>query len=601
MDTQYKELNDIEVSFYQGIEKKCRFFLSELECYNNPDKYIKIKENKETYIKFKCDDNNAKLYMDGLETVDEDIVIQDEEGEVYIRPSKEKILIYNKDRFPLIPGFSRVILKISDKSYYSMIEIEAKYLEKHELDTIKSDLEKEINGLAFELIKKNLSIGEIKMENIPIEFCKFLMIKSKFSNIMSAIEDLKIKPNYKIKKIYKIVKEDEVKFIDEVTIKSYLEGNIKEGFLKEPITVLDYNLPENQWIKKIIKEISQYLDEFIEKSKNFRIQKDKFINELNKYRGNENEIKNELENIKFLESLIETAAKMKNSINVLNTVQWFKNISYKTKIYSPHTLFYDARYNCIYKLYRELKNNDFSITLDNKYAFQWKRTDKLYEMWCFIKISKIIMGDKLLFKATGGWIFDKKIVSNKILIPNLESGTKITFKKRNIKLNLVYDEKIPYNSINTSSTKMPIYITRSNNRPDGRIDLYIEEIYIGSVILESKYRDRLVLWNKNYIIYQNKKESNVIKQLTAYGCNCQSIHLFKKRLETEGNTDIRPIKKVLIFYPKSTKKIEDVDEIKDINLKFIKFTPDSINGEIEYQIVEAIQELIDRAKRYGIN
>lgn len=602
MDIQYKESSDFIVEISQdNCVKKVEFFENEIECYNSESKII-IEENRETKLLFKCVNNTARLYMDGIETLQNDIVKDDINGEVYISPSNEIIELYNTDNFPLIPGTFRMIVEINGKHFFSKIKVKPKFITEEELGILKEDLEEEINGLAFELIKKNIAIGEVLIDDLPIKLYKFFIIKSKFSNIMAALEDLKIKPNYKIKKIYKTVREDEVKSIDEVTIKNYLEGNVEEGFLKQPTIALDYDLPENQWIKKIILEVAIFLEEFMDISRNFIEKKNITIDNLKKYsiyESNRNRIKNEQRSIKYLEQLMELALKMKNAMNMLNSVEWFKNVSNKSGVYLPHILFCDSRYNSIYKLYQQLKRNEFTVTLDNKFAFQWKRTDKLYEMWCFIKTSRIIIGEKLGFKIVGGWLFDQNISSHKVLIPELESGARISFKKEEIYLNLIYDEIMPNNSSETSVDTIPIYITTRNRQPDGRIDVYKRNTYIGSIILEFKYRDRRYLWNKNYTYYQ--KDSHVIKQLTAYGDNCSARYLFKKEGEriSKYKNSIRPVMKVLIFYPKRTDVDEEIDEIEDHNLKFVRLTPRIIiNAEESIEL--AIQELIDRSEEYGV-
>ncbi|MFT8343561.1 MAG: DUF2357 domain-containing protein, partial [Clostridium beijerinckii] len=522
--------------------------------------------------------------------------------QVYIEPSNNLIDLYTVDNFPLIPGTFRMIVEIHNKKFYSKMKVEPKLFTEKELEVVKEDLEEEINGLAFELIKKNISIGEVFIEDLPIDLYKFLIIENKFFSVMAALEDLKIKPNYKIKKIYKTVREDEVKSIDEITIRNHLEGNLEEGFLKQPTIELDYDLPENQWIKKIVIEIGIFLKEFIEVSENFVYKKKINIKKLKRYKNNENKIKDEERTIEYVVNLMDLATKMKNAINILNSVEWFKSVSNRIGINLPHTLFFDSRYNLIYKLYQQLRGNDFTITLDNKFAFQWKRTDKLYEMWCFVKISRIVIGEKLGFRIDSGWLFNQTIESNKVLIPELEPSTRLSFKKDDIYMNLTYDDSIPNYSSETSIYNTPLYITSSNRQPDGRIDVYKRDVYIGSIILEFKYRDRKGLWAVNYTRYQREMNSNVIKQLTAYGDNCSTRYLFIKEGEkgSKYKNSIRPVMRVLIFYPKRTDVDIEIDEVEDHNLKFVRFTPEVLKNA-EESLELSILELLERAEEYGIN
>lgn len=602
MDIQYKNNNEFFIEITQNNSpQQAKFFEKEMDFYNLEDAIV-IKENVVTKLLFTCEDSNAKLYMDGIETLNNDIAKEDIDGQVYIEPSNNLIDLYTVDNFPLIPGTFRMIVEIHNKKFYSKMKVEPKLFTEKELEVVKEDLEEEINGLAFELIKKNISIGEVFIEDLPIDLYKFLIIENKFFSVMAALEDLKIKPNYKIKKIYKTVREDEVKSIDEITIRNHLEGNLEEGFLKQPTIELDYDLPENQWIKKIVIEIGIFLKEFIEVSENFVYKKKINIKKLKRYKNNENKIKDEERTIEYVINLMDLARKMKNAINILNSVEWFKSVSNRIGINLPHTLFFDSRYNLIYKLYQQLKGNDFTITLDNKFAFQWKRTDKLYEMWCFVKISRIIIGEKLGFRIDSGWLFNQTIESNKVLIPELESSTRLSFKKDDIYMNLTYDDSIPNYSSETSIYNTPLYITSSNRQPDGRIDVYKRDVYIGSIILEFKYRDRKGLWAVNYTRYQREMNSNVIKQLTAYGDNCSTRYLFIKEGEkgSKYKNSIRPVMRVLIFYPKRTDVDIEIDEVEDHNLKFVRFTPEVLKNA-EESLELSILELLERVEEYGIN
>lgn len=56
----------------------------------------------------------------------------------------------------------------------------------------------------------------------------------------------------------------------------------------------------------------------------------------------------------------------------------------------PHVLIQDSRYNILYKVYERLHSKEFNFNDDEKISLQWKRTDKLYEMWCYIKVCNIL-------------------------------------------------------------------------------------------------------------------------------------------------------------------------------------------------------------------
>lgn len=602
MDTQYKDL--FSIIFYQKYTKtkKKLNFHKTIEEANNDVDMLSIEENRDIDIIFNCIDINARFYMDGLDVLPENIVEEDEVGNIYLRPSNYSIpLVKVSDGFyPLIPGKYRIKVCIYDETYYSIIRVKNKLISEEEADLIKNDLESEINGLAFELIRRNLSWGEaFIVKDLPIELVKFFIIKKRFSSIMSALMDLRTRPNYKIISEYKIVSEEKVRFIDETTIKNYLRNSIKEGFMKVPNKKVEYNLPENKWIKKIIKYIKNFLDEFIVsinkliEIKQLRVEEKKVFSFKNSVKI---ELKEEVKNLNYLIDLYKTASKMKNSINILRNTEWYNDISDNISNEIPHVLIQDPRYNILYKSFLELKKFNFNLDLSDSYNIQWKRTDVLYEIWCYIKICRIIK-DELGFNLVNGWIFDEEIRDNNILIPELSPGTRVSFKKEDIIINFIYDSKIPHSGKETSRYETPLFITAKNNRPDGRLDIYRKGMYIGSLLFEFKYRTRELLWKDKYIEYYN---NSVIRQLIAYSNSCSSPHIFAKENEKKSKYSkyIKPVSSVFILYPKSYDQNQDIDEIYDHNLKFIKFKPKKNKNILAENINIAISEIVEESKNF---
>ncbi|BDU92139.1 DUF2357 domain-containing protein [Clostridium perfringens] len=593
MDILYNEV--FKVSFFQNKNEIMMNFYEDEEKIDFENEEVYIEENINTEILFLSNDIEAKLYMDGLETLPELKVKEDEYGEVYLEPSSENVSLFSKDYYPLIPGLYRIKVVVNKKSYYSLIKVKPKLISEEECDLIKSDLEKEMKGLAFQLIRKNLAVGNnFDLDVQPIELYKFFIIKKNFSNIMASIMDLRIRPNHKICKEYKIVQNEKVKQIDEITMRNYLSNRIKENFLKVPIKELNYNLPENQWVKKIVQEITNVLEQFIYSSKNFIIKEKMVISECENYKHQEStklKIKQHEKVINYMNELIDLAVQMKSSINILKTSEWYKLVDVNRNNFLPHVLFSDSRYNCLYKLYKELQNNEFKIEIDSHYTFQWKRTDKLYEMWCYIKICKILCNNNLGFNIIGGWLFDEYNHGERILIPELSSGTTIIFEKNDIRLHLIYDKEVPFSSTETLKNENPLYMTSVNNRPDCRLDVYKNDIYIRSIVFEIKYRHKHYIWDKRLI--RNNK-SAVMRQVISYAKNFESIYLFGGEKYRRFN----PIYKVFILHPKNLNEKNLEEEVVDHNLKFLVMRPQKGIINVEENIKCTILELCREAEDY---
>lgn len=601
MDTHY---NIFKVTFHEKKDskvKELKFYKDDNEIYD--DEIVSIEENRIVSIKFECKNKSAKLYMDGLDTLPLELLPNDivnlENNEVFIKPSDIKIPIYEEGFYPLIPGQYSIRVVIEDIVYYSYFRVINKLLTEDESNIIKRELEDELNGITFEFIKRTFSVANQGILNeMPTMFYKFSVIENDFSKIISSLIELKNRANYKIDNKYRIIQQEKAKKIDTITIKNYLSNSVKQGFMKVPTKTIEYNLQENRWIKKIIEEIIFDLNEFLKEINRVIINKKNKIIEIEKYykyRDNKIEFNMEKESLDYITKLKDKSLKMKGAISHLS--QWCRILDGNISSDIPHVLIQDSRYNILYKVYKKLHDNDFT-SKNNKYSIQWKKTDKLYEMWCYIKICKIIRDD-LGYKNVNGWIFDEKNTNKEYIIQDLDANTSVKFQKDDIIINLCYDTEIPKYSKETSFYNNPLYITALNNRPDARLDIYKNDVYLGSIIFEFKYRNREAIWNKNY---DKNFQKYATKQLVAYGNNCKSRCLLKnendynKETETIGLIDmpVQPVQKVIVLYPESKNENLDIDDVNDHNLKFIKIKPkrniEKLVKEIDIQIKEILRK-----------
>lgn len=597
MDIHY---NKFKVTFHRKNTNQ----IEQIKFYEDykdiPDnEIISIEENRLISLKFQCGDKFARLYMDGLDTLPLELlrsgIINLENNEVFIKPSDSEIPIYNEGFYPLIPGQYGMKVVIDGKEYYSLFKVINKLLTEDESNIIKRELENEINGIAFDFIRRSFSVTNQGILNeMPIMYYKFSVIDNEFDNIINSLIELQKRANYKISNKYKIVRQEKVRKIDHITIKGYLSNSVKQGFMKVPIKGIEYNLLENRWVKKIVKEVIFILNKFSKEIDRIIINKQNKIKEIAKFKNNI-EVIEERKSLEYINQLKVKVINMKGSIISLS--QWNKELGENIGYNIPHVLIQDSRYNTLYRVYKRLHNNNFSSKNDNEHSIQWKKTDKLYEMWCYIKICKIIK-DSLGYKSVDGWIFNQKTSNNNYIVQDLNSGTLVSFGKDDIKINLYYDCEIPKSSNKTSFYDKPIYITAPNNKPDGRLDVYKNDIYLGSIIFEFKYRYRENIWYKNYDQYY--RDNSTIRQLVAYDSSCKSIYTLKKydeqnkKMTPIGTDKIRPIQKVIVLYPKSENESLDIDNVSDHNLRFIKIKPEKNIEKLEDEIKNQIKEILDR-------
>jgi hypothetical protein len=126
------------------------------------------------------------------------------------------------------------------------------------------------------------------------------------------------------------------------------------------------------------------------------------------------------------------------------------------------------------------------------------------------------------------------------------------------------------------------------------MDVYSEGIYIGSVIIDFKYRPRMVIWNENLIYHSQLNE--VMRQLVSYGDNLYSTHLFG------GNGSpmlhrISPIHEVWAIYPKRS-GILNTHEYPDHKVSLIELTPGKENAHFVGKLAYTLDHLMETGLQF---
>lgn len=568
------------------IEKTVeRFYDSQKDMLNCYQASICIKEFDTIYLHFENEDQMARLYMEGLELIPDQYILLDENDEPYLLPSKDRYPLYlqNSEYYPFRVGKYQIRLVSSKGESFALLEVLPKHLTENEWEILKNDLESELRGLAQDLIRKNIGLGDRNLSSTPVEkLYKFFVITKYADSMIGALIDLKERANYKIEKKYSKVESLRIKEIDNVTIRDYLvKGTEKEKYLV-PNRKISYDLKENQWLKRIIESYESELREFqllIEISKQ---DLEAEIRTLQKYGDNKNTGERKakralLEHYKDYDLMAERILKISG---IIKKQPWFKDISPVKDGLVPHQLVMDARYSVMYRLYQELNSNEFKIKFDTEYAYAWKLTNKLYEMWCFIKIAKMLTDSSLDFDAKG-WLFDQDEMS--LIIPSLKSGTCIKFSKANCVLKLYYDKNIPSTSAETDLLNNPIYTVNSHNKPDARLDIYVDDKYINSIIFEFKYRTINSFWNKNF-------STASYNQIISYRHN--TISNFTKGLAMPLAKEIRAVTEVWVLHPTGKSETSQLIEKSDEGIKLVRLKPNEDDSHIIEELKHSLEKCI---------
>lgn len=556
------------------------------------DNIVVVTENIDLSVIFTCS-SHGRLYMDGLDMLPESQIEEDDFGDVYLPSSpSEKTLFINGEKdgytyYPLIPGFYQVKVIIDDKSYYSLLRVKPKQVTEEQWETMRQEIEETLHGLAQDMVRKNLNLNN--EEEIPITYMRqWLLLRNEKSRLLNAIEEIQKAPRYNIVKHYEIVPEALAKSIGEETIKFRSLHPEKKDVIKEAKSITTYNLPENRWILHIIQFLAtttQTLFEFLSTYENALLCELKDLDRWGKKAEGRIRIKERVLN--HVQEMKRDANQFRNAWNRMLQVQWLQNLPRSLPQEIPIALSADSRYRILYQIYRNLKKDNTSVTLDSIYTYNWKRTDYLYEIWGYIQVLRVFLSENTGFKATKGWLFDLNDVENGITVPELRKGSYVELTDGNIIVRVVYEEELPFSAKDTS-IESPLYTSSYHRLPDCRIDVYDEQGHIGSLLLDFKYRPSKSIWDKSLI--KTSKQTKTMKQLDAYTTACRSPWFLKGRASERILNRFRPVAEVWPIFPIKEER-EFNRKVDEYYVRLMDLTPGKENNHFKQHIFEAIEEM----------
>ncbi len=562
-------------------DNSCEFFsTTEERIYSDDFRTIKIVENEEVVVFFNSSDKSARLYLDALDILpDGNDVWADEEGRIYRSVSDAPIPLYKQgnDYDALRVDAFRICVSCEGQKYFSLLEVLPKQLSVNEWAMMRDDLENEIRGLAQDIVRRNIGVGNERNGAIPPQKLYTFFIMQKYaSRVLSALIALQNAPKYHI--ITNYLEEDSTKAVkmDAVTIRKYLHRGGSESQYSVPVKQITYDIQENRLLKRIVAIYDCELTQFITS-----------ISNIVEYRKNSQLQEHKQYHIFYeqgLNKFLDTAKKLRKISSIIKTQDWYQTVGPLRDGIIPHAFALDSRYGVLYKMYEDLRKPDFRIQLDPNYSYSWKKSSSLYEMWCYVKICRAFAEE---YEIVGnGW---ELCFGSDMLFPYLANGVAMAFENENIRVDIIFDQFIPSKPSLSKLHNHPFYTVGKHKRPDITIDIYTQkdDWYIGSIILECKYRKLSSFW------YGNSDWSSR-PQIQAYYTDAKSELTYDG---LGGLLDIRPVQSVIVLTP------DDMGEGKgapNINTRIKTLKPDDTN-EMLANIMFAIEEGInDRVQKCGM-
>jgi hypothetical protein len=569
---------------------------------------FQVKEYYTLFVRFESDDENARLYIDRIDT--------DSEDQLVVLPGHEVEILSGKDSDDmLVPGDYPITVVTRNQTYQAVYRILPHNLSWTALQNLRLTLENILIGLSYNLLQRRTgtySNAPDLLGNSP--FLTYQNIEKQYKKIRNVLETIIRDPITNISKDYRErigSRKADPKSLRWLAKKGASKNGNAVGptYVYEKHAVLNMDTIENRWVKRILRFIQHSLrqlelrfmasiradEERINKKTIQLLEvKTSYQRRLPHYFGFEKTLKKLRERIVSLEREIanlkeglqkkqETRIKLTQMITTFShyeQVSWIQNLSPHLKSNKPTLrLLRDRRYADLYRFYtkelRMVKKKEYS---NKKYTFPYKRTSKLFEYYTLTLLIKILEDQG--FDWAKGWIADSNDPFS--IIGELPSDTKLIFQKDGYYIELVYDHEI----VNPRDKSYSHFTANTHNKPDFRMSLFKDSgEFVKTIIIESKCR------SKNYL-YNEEFETDVLSQCKDY-LNIRYYDKDKDCLISDAT------EKVIVVYPKQSGPIVHQEYYGKV--VFVQVEPSDPNeDETPYGLLELQDQLFELIK-YTVN
>ncbi|WP_285050362.1 nuclease domain-containing protein, partial [Lactococcus garvieae] len=265
----------------------------------------------------------------------------------------------------------------------------------------------------------------------------------------------------------------------------------------------------------------------------------------------------------------------------------FNKISDEKPRFIPKSLILAPHYNKVYKAYLMLHDKKDSLKLDKPYRYFWRSTELLYEIWSYIKTIEALMNKG--FEPISGWIFNTSEYAE--ILPFLKDGTKVTLRKDDIRLDVVFNEKLKTKSFR-NTLEFPLKTYSNRNKPDIRIDIFMSELpsYIGSIILDAKYKRLHNIISSNYGHKQLNQLRDYRKAVFSSIIDFDEISM--KQTDT--------VQAVFAVYPIKDRESSEERSFDEENILFSELRPEKGMELFSQKLISQIEDRIIIWRRYDI-
>ncbi len=518
---------------------------------------LSVVENQDISLLFRAP-GDFRMTMDGIDVVS--VAGVDRSGpEPELLPQGRFITLFEAKNFPLVPGYYVVTVTGRGRSWYSLIEIVPRYLQKQQWQDMRDELMGEIRRLSFDFMKRTMHIDPALDDALGMGsamLLRFYIVNDMSSRVLHVMGELARTANSRITLESRRVPQDRGRK-EEFHCRPGRERphtGLPYTYVTSAVTTWD--VAENRFAKTLLLYLDQSLRLFGETIDDNMERVESEQRELRRFQKNY-QYTMRVEAIRRFKTYRARAQQIRNAIRRASEAPWFTEADTVHPLVPDQTVFRDPRYSVLYRLHRYLRHPEESLSVSPFYRFQWKRTDKLYELWCFLTFVKAL--------GRRGWQMENgpavRESGGQYILDSLEAGTVIRMKRNGEELHLVYDEALPDTAADTDRESAPLYTNNAHRRPDMRIDFYHDGAYYGSLVADFKYRDIYKLWN------DGAGNSEIRVQFNAY--RDMNTKFYRHMDERDSIRNSRPVKEVWAVFPRETPALSD----EDYSLRFISLAP----------------------------
>lgn len=510
---------------------------------------MKLRENSVFDLLFQAPPM-SKLYIDELEVYDPSLGQVDAHG-FYLQPSEEVYPVCsmeNKKPPPFIPGRYLVTMFVEGDWYDAILEIIPRRMSEHQHDRMVEELEAIEKGLAMQEKEKRhfqqqlfqgvlSSKEERQLQHLIQEKSKFLLALRRI--IDTPYEE--IQKQHVAAPMHRIRRMDEKAYrLTQATPRSHVAYSAQSVFVRD--------VQENRLLKSLLLQLLQLFQR----------------------------LRSELDWSTDVLQAVWSRYLLPIRQQVLSFLQtpWVQKVEKPTSLHVPPLFFTGSAYASVYRILTKPLKTSQSVTKTTRK--QYKRSDELYELWGYMQLVQMIQRQ--------GY----EVVREKTIMT--DDKRVWTFQRGEVILRLAHDEEIPRNP--EKITREVPYFTLFNNRPDGRLDVWVSGQLYGSVIIDFKYRNSLYIWSES-ALESNGEVPSTMQQLEAYASNIRTDFSYLQ-LPSDPLIELRPVSEVWVIYPTKYDTKQRELQKNAYGIRLLDMSPTLDYSYLEQLLQTAIEQIKKR-------